>query len=296
MIELTSNGASMAIDPVGAEMRSFVDSNGKECIWTGDPEVWKSSAPVLFPSIGFLKDGKVTIEGKPYEIPKHGFVRGMLFEVTEQGDDFVTLSIHETAETKQCYPFDFALSVTYRFAKNGFEVRFTVENHSSRPMPFVLGGHPGFTCPMNQGEQFSDYEIHFEKPETGEHRLCTSEHLIGESEFCSLGADHRTLSLDYAAFDRLDTYIFDGLNSRSVELRHKQTGHGLRFSFPEMEVLALWTMPGKHAPYLCLEPWQGLPACADETGRFEDKPHHVSLGVGKAYCCGYRMELIDSVP
>ena len=40
------------------------------------------------------------------------------------------------------------------------------------------------------------------------------------------------------------------------------------------------------------EPWQGMPAFADETGRFEDKPYHVSLGVGSAFTCGYRMRIL----
>ena len=73
---------------------------------------------------------------------------------------------------------------------------------------------------------------------------------------------------------------------------HRDTGKGIRVSF-DMDVLAVWTSPGKQAPYLCIEPWQGGPAYADETGRFEDKPYHVALGVGEAYSCGYRMEILD---
>ena len=76
-----------------------------------------------------------------------------------------------------------------------------------------------------------------------------------------------------------------------MELVHKDTGHGLRFGF-DMDVLAIWSMPGKNAPYVCIEPWQGAPARVDETGRFEDKPWHVELGVGQAYTCGYKMELM----
>ena len=33
-------------------------------------------------------------------------------------------------------------------------------------------------------------------------------------------------------------------------------------------------------------------ACADETGRFEDKPYRISLGVGQAFTCGYRMRIL----
>lgn len=292
MIHLEKNGASMEISLLGAEMRAFRSADGKDCLWSGDSAIWKGVAPVLFPVIGFLKNGKVTIDGESFALPKHGFARNMEFKVTEQGCDFVTLTLCENDETKRVYPFDFALSVTHRFVNNGFETRYTVENHSSRVMPFVIGGHPGFACPMNEGEVFSDYALRFEKQETGECTLCTSDNLMGGVEIVGLGADRRTLALNHEEFDRRDTYIFAGLNSRSVELVHKKTGHGMRFSFPEMEVLAVWTMPNKSAPYLCVEPWQGMPAYSDESGRFEDKPYHVELGVGQAYCCGYRMELI----
>ena len=73
---------------------------------------------------------------------------------------------------------------------------------------------------------------------------------------------------------------------------HKTTGRGIRFSFPQCSVLALWNMPHKHAPYLCLEPWNGLPAFADESGNFEDKPFHLTLPAGEKYCLGYRMDIL----
>lgn len=293
MIHLEKDGASMDIAPLGAEMRAFRSADGVQRIWSGNPAVWKSTAPVLFPIIGFLKNGKVSIAGRECEIPKHGFARLMEFETTDQGGDFVTLTLRQNEETKKAYPFDFALSVTHRFAGGGFETRYTVENHSSRAMLFAIGGHPGFVCPMREGERFEDYVLRFEKPETGETLLCSPEHLVGGSETIDLGADRRTLPLRYEEFNKRDTYIFPGLTSRSVELVHRETGHGIRVAFPEMEVLAIWTMPNQSAPYLCIEPWQGLPALSQDTGRFEDKPYHVELGVGQAYCCGYRMDLIS---
>ncbi|MBQ8149469.1 MAG: aldose 1-epimerase family protein [Clostridia bacterium] len=292
MIILEYKGALMEIAELGAEMRRFRSKDGVERIWSGDPAVWKSTAPVLFPTINLLKNGVVTIEGKEWAVPKHGFAKYQMFKVTDQGDDYVTLTLTENAETKAVYPFDFALSVTHRFTEGGFETRYVVENHTGRKMPFVIGGHPGFTCPMAEGEQFTDYVLRFEKEEDGRHLLCDADHLICGEETSHLGEDRRTLTLRYEEFDRLDTYIFAGLNSRSVELVHKEHGHGLRVSFPEMEVLAVWTMPGKSAPYLCIEPWQGLPPLADESGLFEDKPYHITLGAGECYTCGYRMEVI----
>ncbi len=292
MICLKHNGAEMKIALKGAEMLSF-SKDGKEYIWQGDPQVWKSSAPVLFPAIGALKDGGATISGEWYAVPRHGFVRSKAFEVTAQGEDFVTLTTRDDEQTRKVFPFSFALNVTYRFVDEGFETKFTVENGSDKTMPFLIGGHPGFICPMNEGEVFEDYLLHFEKEETVGTSLCNNNpaHNLDGTEPVDFGVDKRTLKLDYSAFDRLDTYILSGLNSRAVDLIHKATGKGLRFSF-DMEVLAIWTCPDKHAPYLCIEPWQGSPAYANETGRFEDKPYHVELAPGQSYTCGYRMEIL----
>lgn len=290
MICLRHEGAEMRVAQLGAELRGYMGPDGREYLWSGDAEVWKGVAPVLFPAIGALKDGGAAIGGTHYAVPRHGFARELPFEATEQGDDFITLTLTQSADTRKVYPFDFALSVTHRFLKNGFETRFTVENHSAREMPFLIGGHPGFRCPMDEGEQFSDYALRFAKPETGRVSLCKGG-LVAETAQAPLEADGRTLPLNHEDFDRLDTYIFDGLESRSVELIRRDTGRGVRLSF-DMPVLAVWTMPHKHAPYVCLEPWQGMPAYADETGRFEDKPYHVALGVGGAHTCGYRMEIV----
>jgi len=166
---------------------------------------------------------------------------------------------------------------------------------SNTKMPFLIGGHPGFACPMNPGEDFSDYCVIFEKEEQGRSLLFAPGGLMGGAEIVHLGADRRTLALDHAIFDHKDTLVFAGLNSRSVKLVHKDTGKGLRFSFPNSPVLAIWTKPDANAPYVCLEPWNGIPAMVEETGDFEDKPYHVAIGVGERFRAGYGVEMLEIV-
>ena len=293
MICFQYKGAEMTIDLLGAEMRSFTTADGRDWLWRGSPEAWKSSAPVLFPAIGALKNGGATIAGEFYAVPRHGFAKFQTFEVLEQKEDSISFVLHQNEETLKVYPFDFALTVTYRFLDNGFEARFTVENQSDREMPFLIGGHPGFNCPMKEGERFEDYVLYFEKEETVATSLCNNDaHNLDGTEPIPFADDRRTLPLNYADYDRLDTYVLCDLNSRSVDLIHKDTRKGIRFSF-DMPVLAIWTMPQKNAPYVCIEPWQGSPAFANETGRFEDKPWCVKLAAGESYSCGYKMEILD---
>lgn len=293
MIELYKDGARMKVALLGGELRAYQDAQGRERLWCGDAAVWKGVSPVLFPAIGALKDGGAAFEGRRYAVPRHGFARDLPFEVTEQGEDFVTLTLEDNEETRKVYPYRFGLSVTHRFVPNGFETRFTVENHSGREMPFLIGGHPGFACPMEEGERFEDYVVRFEKPEEGVLAVCGEKGLLYGEGRAPLTPDGRDLPLRHEDFDRLDTYIFAGLKSRRVELINPATGRGVRLSFPEMPVLAIWSPPHKNAPYVCLEPWHGLPAYAAESGRFEDKPYHVKVGVGGAFSCGYRAEFLE---
>lgn len=293
MIRLEKNGAFAEIAPLGAEMRRYVTRDGKERLWSGAEPAWKNVAPVLFPMIGAVKDGKVRIGGKEYIPPRHGFAKLMEFEPTDHGDDFCALEIHQTPETLEGYPFAFTLTVIHRLLCNGFVTEYVVENKSQEPMPFTIGGHPGFACPTNEGEAFSDYVVRFDKPEEGQVLQCLPDGLMRDKETVDLGVDRRTLALDYTVFDQKDTLIFAGLNSRGVELVHKETGKGLRFSFPQSSTLAVWTRPEEQAPFVCLEPWIGLPAFANETGNFEEKPYHVDLAPGQSFRTWYQVDIIE---
>ena len=52
----------ITINQRGAELSSiFSKENGTEYLWNADEKYWKRSAPVLFPIVGSLKDGKYTV-------------------------------------------------------------------------------------------------------------------------------------------------------------------------------------------------------------------------------------------
>ena len=51
-------------------------------------------------------------------------------------------------------------------------VSYEVTNEGTEDMPFFIGGHPGFRCPLDEGEAYTDYELRFEKEEAAE--LCTA--------------------------------------------------------------------------------------------------------------------------
>lgn len=290
---LEYGNASATVNTLGGELSSYIPENGKETIWCGDPSVWAAHTPVLFPIVGSLVDGKINIQGEEYSIPKHGPARKMEFTLGRHGKDFVEMELCATPETLAMYPFNFRLTIRHTIAADGFSTDFIVDNLSDKDMPVCIGGHPGFVCPMQEGERFEDYVLKFEKPEDGINTLAPNGYIItGEETLEELkGSD--TLSLKYAYFDERDALIFAKPASRSVKIVHKNTGRGLLFSFPRFNALGVWTAPNKNAPYLCLEPWNGLPALEGETGNFEDKPYVQILKPGESYLTGYSMQVID---
>mgnify|MGYP001100742004 FL=1 len=66
ILKLTNNGYSVSLETQGGELKSYADENGKEFVWNSNPEFWSWSAPLLFPTIGNLRNGKTIINGKEY--------------------------------------------------------------------------------------------------------------------------------------------------------------------------------------------------------------------------------------
>ena len=61
-IQLThSSGDGAEILAFGAELSSW-RARGVDMIWAKNPKVWDQTAPVLFPVVGWTRDGRVRVE------------------------------------------------------------------------------------------------------------------------------------------------------------------------------------------------------------------------------------------
>ena len=116
LITLHSNGYEVAVNTMGAELKSFKDPSGKEYVWNSDPAFWMRSSPLLFPTIGNLRNGETTMKGQVYPLVKHGFCKDTEFEVKDLSDDTVTFLLHANEETLKSYPYQFELSLTYHLS------------------------------------------------------------------------------------------------------------------------------------------------------------------------------------
>ena len=290
-LSLATPSLTASVRPQGGELVSLKTASGTEYIWQGDPAFWSGQNPILFPIVGSLKDGKTDIGGRTFAMGRHGFARQSEFTPVDQGGDFAVLELRESPETLDQFPFPFVLQVRHQLLANGFSTTFAVENPGQAPLPFCIGAHTAIRCPLFPGERFEDYELLFDQPEDGDTLLLTPQGLLrgGGREPMLHGG---TVTLDYQTFQRLDTLIFQGLRSHRVSLRHKTAGHGVSLDFQGFPMIAFWTKPG--APFLCMEPWQGCAAYTGETGRFQDKPHVLTLAPGERKELRYAFTLLDA--
>ena len=276
-ITLKSGGNTAVVSTRGGELTSFRDGAGTEYIWTGDPACWSGQNPILFPTVGNLKNGRVEIKGRQYEMGRHGFARRSEFSVAEQGGDFAVLELRDSPATLAQYPYPFLLKVTHCVLKNGFCTSFAVKNTGSEAMPFCIGAHTGINCPLHPGESFEDYDLVFDQTEDARTIPLTADGLISGGLGRKLLDHTDTLPLTYQLIEECATLIFEGLRSSGVTLKNRNTGRGVRMDFAGWPLIAFWTSR-TGAPFLCLEPWCGCAALEDESGKFEDKPCCVILG------------------
>lgn len=271
IITLENQTITAAIDTLGAQLISLKDASGKEYIWQRDPNIWARCSPLLFPAIGNSRNGKTIIEGNWYDMPKHGFCSTTDFQVTAQNQTSATFEIRDNDSTRTMYPYHFTLSLTYTLTSDGVSMDYLVENTDSKRIYYCLGAHPGFVCPLYEGESFEDYQLEFEREETASVMVYDSQTLqFDRSHYVPLLCNSRTLPLTYALFDH-DAVYFDQLLSRKVSIVHRTTRKGIEVEYPGFGSVAFWTPRPAQAPFLCVEPWNGSAICSDEDDHFEHK-------------------------
>lgn len=266
---LHSKSLNIQVTETGIELSSIRSKlTGQEYIWPADPSIWGSHAPVLFPIIGLLKDGYTVINDKKYFIPKHGLVRNSdKVRLVNSTESTLQFRFSWDIETLEKYPFRFQLDVIFRLIDNTISVEHIIENLGDEPMFYSIGGHPGFNCPLNPGENFEDYFLSFPQKETDRTWLIDENGLISDQQKAILENSSK-LALDKHMFDN-DALIFKNLKSKEVTLNHKDKGPILSLEFEDFDYLGIWAKPG--APFICLEPWLGIADSSDSNHDFKNK-------------------------
>ncbi|MDP2354945.1 MAG: aldose 1-epimerase family protein [Beijerinckiaceae bacterium] len=274
VVELINGAASARISTLGAEAVEWC-VGGRDLLWGRETPHWDRTAPVLFPCVGWCRDGRVTIAGEAYAMHVHGFAPSIRFEVVSHDGVSVLLELADSAATRMHYPFSFRLRVRYTLEVKALRVDLEVANPGAGPLPYACGFHPGFAWPFAGGAQ-NDYRIVFAANEDAYVPVITRDGLISYSRR-ETALHERTLPLDHTTFSH-EALCFLDAQSRYVTFEGPQAA--IQVEANGFRHWALWSRPG--APFVCIEAWTGHGDPEDFNGEFGDKPSMEHLSPGEA--------------
>lgn len=252
---LENDKIKLTVAEHGAEIKSLIrKADGKELMWQADAAYWGRTAPVLFPLVGNYYQKKSVFKGQTYEMGQHGFARDMDFMLGRQTDNELVFLLKDNEESRKKYPFSFLLVITYRLENDTVNVEWKVENPNEEEMYFSIGGHPAFNCDLDT------YTLRFEKDNQPNAKITAN--IIADDGSGCLGDEQKQFELENGVLgmsDELfsrDALIIEDRQSDKVTLidDNGQDVIAVKFDAP---LFGVWSPVGKHAPFVCIEPWYG---------------------------------------
>jgi galactose mutarotase-like enzyme len=272
LIELASGNARASVACLGAEARTW-RVRGRGILWPGDPAIWADTSPILYPVVGWTRDG-ARVSGRQYALGLHGFARFETFAAETVRPDFVRLVLRDNERTRAVYPFAFELAVEYRLSSDALGMALEVVNPGSDPAPYACGLHPGFRWPLGEDGRDGAF-VRFDRPERVEVPAIAPGGLVSKATK-PIPMSGRDLPLSDSLFAN-DAVCFLDCASRTLTF-HDASGASIAMDFPDFQHAALWTRPG--APFLCLEAWTGYSDPDGFAGDLFEKPSMRVLAPG----------------
>ncbi|MBF0914957.1 MAG: aldose 1-epimerase family protein [Atopobium sp.] len=286
IISLSNDSLTASIDTMGAQLMSL-QKGESEYLWQGDANWWPRRAPILFPIVGVLKDGKAESAEGTVSLARHGLARLNQFEVVKQNASSVTLQLKSTEETRKSYPYDFELRLIFSLSDDTLTQTYEVTNTGNVVLPFTLGAHPAFNIPVPGVEATSldQYHLLFTRSWTSFGPSITDEGLCDYANPQRLVVDSDTLPLSWELIDREKTITLEDVPDRRITLaanaEASSEAHGIQMEFEGFDYLGIWSA-ASGCPFVALEPWCGIADTVDTDGVFEHKPGIICLEPGQS--------------
>lgn len=162
--------------------------------------------------------------------------------------------------TKEKYPFDFALELEYHLIDNEIKEVYRVINKDNVMMHFSIGGHPAFVTPENDASM-AGCKIRFDADRITYH-LIGDYQLMARDEY-ELPLINHEYTIQEDSFEK-DAFIIEGGQAGTVSLvKNEKPFVTVKFDTP---VFGLWSCKSKNVPFVCIEPWYGRTDAIDFTG------------------------------
>lgn len=273
----------------GAELKSLKDcQTGQEYMWNANPEFWKRTSPILFPLVGNYKNKECRYNGHVYSLPQHGFARDMDFEMTSLAKDEIWFSLSSSPETIRKFPFLFRLEVGYKLEGRCLRVTWRVVNRGKETMYFSIGGHPAFLCPLQTKDRQSEYYIHFDAEGEVTSRMIGSSGLATDT-IMTYPLEDGYLRISEDLFDH-DALVIENHQAQKVSLCTPDKKPYVTVSF-NAPLFGVWSVPGKAAPFVCIEPWYGRCDHESFSGTLQEREWGNELEASGTFETSYTVEI-----
>jgi len=283
-VTISNSYLSVQINSKGAELISLRNKkNNQEFIWEGDPKYWGKHSPILFPIVGTLKNNSYFYKNIEYKLSRHGFARDQEFKLIQSSENQAVFSLKTSNETKNIYPFEFELNLSYTLIENKLELKYSIINNDNAAIPFSIGAHPAFALPNN----FENYALEFEEQEI---LNCYSleNDLVSETKF-EINLKEKKLPLQYATFEN-DALIIKAMQSKVITIldENKPT---IKVTFKDFDNLGIWTKVD--APFICIEPWLGYSDTIHTNGNILEKEGIQIVNENEKFECQFSIEILN---
>jgi len=230
------------------------------------PDFWTTKRdagglPFLFPVCGRHilngQAGAYRMNGITYDMPLHGFSLRKQWTVNEVSANRLQMSLSDDAQTRENYPYEFTVTLDYLVTDTSLICRHGYENRSSKPMPFYSGFHPYFAVDeLDSGEweieasinRIGQYDDTFARIQNWEPGTSVVEPVVASK-------NQRVAEIDSAK-----PVLLKRNGVTQVEMQVSAETDHVRMSYLQL-------YRSNDDPFICLEPWMGLPNGLNEPER-----------------------------
>lgn len=290
--EISNGKLAVSVDSCGAELKSLRRADAEqEYMWCADEQYWGRTSPTLFPLVGGLKNGEYRYQGEVYQMTKHGFVRDREFKVMSHEASEIWFVTEADEETKKEYPFDFRLEIGYRLEGMSLKVLWRVENPSDKTLYFSIGGHPGFNCPIHPEDSRDDYYLQFDAKDCIRNTSIGADGLASDDIVIYELDEDGIIPISEELFAK-DSLVIEDYQVHEISLLTPDKKPYVTVAF-DMPVVAVWTMPGKNSPFICIEPWCGNCDHTNFAGTLEERKWSNQVEPGQRFAQEYKITIHD---
>lgn len=288
LTKIENDKLKITADSDGAQLKDLIlKEDDKNYLWHGDPEYWGRQAPVLFPIVGRLKEDRYFYNEREYKMTQHGFARDMEFELSESEDNYLLYTLNYNQQSLEIYPFKFKLEIKYELEKNKLNISYRVFNEDQKEMYYSIGAHPAFYWPLEEGEKKEDYYLEFKREESTA-RYLLEDGLLNNKKELVLDKEKK-LDL-YPGLFKDDALVFKNISSDKLALKSNNSSREVEMEFEDFPYLGIWSQSAE-APFICIEPWQGISDSTDSSGKLEEKEGINTLSPGEEECFNYSIKI-----